>query len=119
MAEMLEDTGLALFHRLAELFEVERIKRARNLRDAVANDDRATVALEAHGLKTAAAYICAPRLRALSRRLEFEATSASGAALAAQVDELIAESAVVGSELVLTLNAMSDEAPRVRAGYAF
>lgn len=99
MAEMWEDAGPALFRRLAEIFTREREARCEGLLTALFDNDRTALSHEAHGLKTAAAYICANHLRDAAARLEVGAAGADMVELADMVHAVNTESNAAAAAL--------------------
>jgi HPt (histidine-containing phosphotransfer) domain-containing protein len=99
LAEMWEDAGPALFRRMAELFERERDNHVARLRAALHADDRIGLAFEAHGLKSAAAYVCAEALRAAAARLERQAECAEPVELTDLVTLIAMQADLAGAAL--------------------
>jgi len=99
MAEMWEDAGPALFRRMAQLFVQERQRYVAHLHAALRSGSREDLKREAHSLKSAAAYICAERLRLASLRLERAAPTAQTALLARIVAMIEAEADIADIEL--------------------
>ncbi len=103
MAEMWEDAGAALVRRLADIFHRERQQRGEALLAALFDNDREALALEAHSLKTAAAYICAYTLRDAALQLEKEVRDADMVRLADLVHAVSSASDQAADALTVAL----------------
>jgi len=108
MSEMWSDSGPALFRQIATLFDDERRRRITQLPQALAAGDRSQLIFDAHTLKGAAAYVCAPRLHDAARALEHDALSASPARLAELVAAVLSAADLTGPALSEALAAMPD-----------
>ena len=110
MAEMWRDSGEALFIRLTKLFEGERDRLGHELQVALAAGDRDSLARAAHGLKTAAAYICAARLRTAAIELERAAPTADAAKLQHLISLIVAESIKTADDLAAAVAEVTRQA---------
>ena len=103
MADMWEDAGAVLFLRMAELFEIERLRGVAQIQIAMSGDDRKALAFAAHSLRGAAAYVCAAALRDLAMHLEHEARSATPERLRRLVVAIAAASDAAGPALAAAI----------------
>lgn len=70
LERLLEDTSIDFLPSLIEVFEAESSQRLNNMSKAVAENDLATIGIEAHSLKGTSATFGAETLRSTAERIE-------------------------------------------------